>query len=64
MLTLEKIVARLNAEPYGNFGAICKATGIPWGTLRKIKEGETTNPLYRTYLSLVRYYQRSEREQE
>jgi hypothetical protein len=37
---------------------------IPWGTLRKIKEGETTNPLYRTYLSLVRYYQRSEREQE
>lgn len=58
MLSLENIVSRLQREPRGGLVGVAKATGVPFATLRKLKEGWTTNPRYLTYASLARHYGR------
>lgn len=39
--------------------AVAVGSGVPWSTLRKIVDGDTTNPRYDTVRALVDYYARN-----
>lgn len=38
---------------------VADGAGVPWSTLRKIVDGDTTNPRYDTVRALVDYYVRN-----
>lgn len=44
MMSLADIVRRLQDAPHGALRQLERDTGVPYGTLRKIKDGQTTNP--------------------
>lgn len=53
---LELIKHRLAQTPISELKALGKESGVPFGTLFKIKYGTTQNPRYETVTQLARYY--------
>lgn len=49
---------RLSKTPISELPALAAKTGVPFGTLFKIKYGTTKNPRYETVKPLVDYYRR------
>jgi len=46
----------LKAEPANHVKPLSRRLGIPYGTLRKLRSGKTTNPRYSTVERLRSYY--------
>lgn len=51
---LQDLLAKLRSDR--NVRRIAKAANIPYGTLRKLRDLETSNPKYETVEKLRRYY--------
>lgn len=45
----------------GNWPDISEATGVPYATLTKIGQGETSNPRIRTVQAILDYFLRGKR---
>lgn len=55
---LELIKTRLAAAPISSLRSLSVDTGIPFGTLFKIKYGTTKNPRWETVKPLAAYYRK------
>lgn len=55
MVHLADIVRNLKELPHGALRQVARDTGIPYGTIRKIKDGQTTNPGLATVEPIVRW---------
>lgn len=53
---LETLIARLRAEEPSRIRSLADETGIPYGTLRKLRAGTTVNPRYTTLRKLKEHY--------
>lgn len=53
---LQDLLARLRSEPPNRIRALADETGIPYGTLRKLRGGDTANPRYSTLKKLRTHY--------
>jgi len=56
---MKKILSHLEATSYRDLeDVVAPATGIPYGTLARIKCGETDNPRIKTVQPLFNYFKR------
>lgn len=55
---LSLIRKRLSKTPISALHALSDKTGVPFGTLFKIKYGTTKNPRYDTVKPIAEYYRR------
>lgn len=53
---LDTVRADLRGATLARQREVAEATKVPWGTLRKIVDGDTENPRYGTVEALRRYY--------
>jgi hypothetical protein len=53
---LELIKSRLAETPISELHALSKETGVPFGTLFKVKYGTTKNPRWETIKPLAAHY--------
>jgi len=58
MEILEIVRADLKGATLARQHEVAEGSGVPWGTLRKIVDGDTQNPLYETVRALAAYYQK------
>jgi len=59
-MTFPELVERLNSAPHGELRKIERETGVNYGTIREIKDGQTKNPRIDTFERLCAYYERQE----
>lgn len=57
--TVETLRRRLGEEK-GNWPRIAKESGVPYGTLEKVGQGDTTNPQYDTVEKLLAWFRASD----
>lgn len=53
---LDLVKARLAGTPISRIQDLADATGVPFGTLFKVKYGTTKNPRYDTVKPLAEYF--------
>jgi predicted transcriptional regulator len=58
MNTFESLTARLKAMTEPEAQAFAERAGVPWGTLLKIKYGQTKNPGILTVEKIVSQFER------
>lgn len=56
---LEKIKRRLERTPLSDLAELSNKSGVPFGTLQKLKYGTTKNPRFETVKLLTDHYDRA-----
>lgn len=54
---LATLVERLRSAPHGELRAIERETGVPYSTIRRIKDGVILNPGIKTFDKLRSFYE-------
>lgn len=57
-MSLSDLVERLKNAPHGELRRIERESGVNYGTIREIKDGQTKNPRLDTFNALVSWYER------
>lgn len=58
-MTLGELVDRLKHAPHGELRRIERESGVNYGTIREIKDGQTKNPRLDTFNALIEWYART-----
>jgi hypothetical protein len=62
MTDLPTVLERLKSEPPHELHGISSESGVPFATLRKLRDATTKNPRMQTMQRLAAYYERREQE--
>jgi hypothetical protein len=61
-MTFDELVLRLNSARHGELRRIERETGVNYGTIREIKDGQTKNPRIDTFNNLCAWFERNEKQ--
>lgn len=56
MRQLDQLVKRMRSKTVAEVAAVCKRTGLPFGTVMKIRGGFTANPRILTVVALEKHF--------
>ena len=62
MRQLDQLVKRMRSKTVAQVAAICKRTGLPFGTVMKIRGGFTANPRILTVVALEKHFPAQKRK--